>query len=86
METAGSGVLTKEAFLTEKTRIFFVKRTIVVPTEDNRLAESHPPSDPTLGLSLGPYSGPREGGDSYERGTPVWYLTHKKPAPLRFLQ
>ena len=30
-----------------------------------------PPEDPTVGLCLGPYGGPREVGVSYERDTPV---------------
>jgi len=30
-----------------------------------------PPKDPTVGLCIGPYGGPREFAVSYERGTPV---------------
>ena len=36
-----------------------------------RLHENAPPYDPTGGLCLGPYGGPRGGDVSYERGTPV---------------
>ena len=30
------------------------------------------PQDPTVGLCLGPYGGPRGGADSYELGTPMY--------------
>ena len=33
--------------------------------------KQRPPWDPTVGLCLGPYGGPRWGAVSYERGTPV---------------
>ena len=33
-----------------------------------------PALDPTVGLCLGPYGGPREVSVSYERGTPVQHL------------
>ena len=52
----------------------------------------HPPrtllQDPTVGLCVGPYGGPRGGGGSYERGTPVapfqsiW--SHRFSAPWCF--
>ena len=36
-----------------------------------RSKETSPPLDPTVGLRLGPYGGPRGVGVSYERGTRV---------------
>ncbi|KAJ1478951.1 hypothetical protein T484DRAFT_2910247 [Baffinella frigidus] len=36
-----------------------------------RSVESASPWDPTVGLCLGPYGGPRGGVVSHERGTPV---------------
>ena len=35
-----------------------------------RLQENALPWDPTVGLCLGPYAGPRCGAFDYERGTP----------------
>ena len=40
-------------------------------TGAHRSYETNPSQDPTLGLLLGPYGGPRRGRDSFERGTPV---------------
>ena len=37
--------------------------------------ENATPQDPTVGLYLGPYGGPRVGSVSYERGAPVWRLS-----------
>ena len=46
---------------------FFRNQATGVP----RSLENAPPKDPTLGLSLWPYGGPRGWAFSYERGTPV---------------
>jgi len=40
-----------------------------------------PPQDPTVGLCLGPYGGPRGWAFSYERGTPVGASKQQEPAP-----
>ena len=47
------------------------KRLKSTPTGAPRSYETAPPYDPTIGLYLGPYGGPRGGALSYDRGTPV---------------
>ena len=44
---------------------------IASPTGVPRSLETVSPSDPAVGLCLGPYGGPGGGSISYERGTPV---------------
>ena len=45
--------------------------------------KTHPPSeDPTVGLCLGPYAGPRRVALSYERGTPVQTVLRRRLVEL----
>ena len=49
------------------------------------IRKNAPPYDPTVGLCLGPYGGPRGVAVSYKRGTPVGWPDSPRPTGSRHL-